>query len=539
MLAIIVVVLGALAVVAIAFSSYLSMVNSSSQVTKALEERRLINDWVLSIQQSMRPLGLDRTLLVPNGRVVGSNDYLSPPESINLPSKNAWDKDIIYCPFSLNVGSGSTSIPSGDGESYSATMTLGSDGIEYVYSVENGANTTNTELMAAIISPLPAETSPSCSDIVYDSQTGKYVTANYDGIVYPVVYNSMIVSNQAKSVTLNSGTSESLSDLVSDWDSILPDVLNINIDNQSADFNTSDLRFINSEQSKSKSIVLHGKSVNGSILNGSSSSVVLFENVTVNLKDITLGDSLAVSFINSDVTLDNVKLNNVSFEGSRVFVKNSITISGGSAGVRVQDSEISGSSATIKVEKSANVGISLANSSMSSENILLENLSSGGVGVIVGNSSSFLVGQSMLSSGTYLDNVLGVASGGSLNLSSINILISNSVDTFLFNQGDVYLDNLLIDFNSSVIRGIILGLNSDTVLNQVQVGTASSRPSVGIEDLGGAKFIGGFNTIVYGQSNCWIGDIFQNVAPAHSGSTSEALTTSTKSSNRSVWQCDI
>jgi len=538
MLAIFVVVLAALAVVAISFSTYLSMVSSSNQVTKALEERRLVNDWALSIQQSMRPLGLNRQLIVPNGQQVAGNDYLLPPESINLQSKNSWGRDIIYCPFSITDGSGSETILAGDGDSYSASVVTDSNGVEYVYSVNSSSDPTNTDIVAAIISPIPAETNPSCLDIRFDSTSGDYYVSNYDGIVYPIVYSGLIVSNQAKSVFLNSGSSAQLSDEFSDWSSIRPDSTNVVLESRTGEYTTSSISFINDGQSKSKSISMRGNGVSVSKLNSSSASFV-FDNVTVNLKDLSFGSGISVQFINSDITLDNVILNNVSFVGSDVSLKGNTTLISGGSPLSVVDTDINGSEAILTIQKDANIGAELTGSKLSLEKLTINNQSSNGVGVVIGQSSSVIIAQSLSSSGSFLDSVLGVASGGSFNNSNINVNIFNSVDTFLFNQGNVYLDNVFINFNSSVITGIILGLNSDTVINQVQLGSGSSRPDVGVRDIGGAKFIGGFNVIVFGQSACWVGDIFESSAPNANGTTSEATFPSAKSSNRSVWNCDI
>ena len=207
--------------------------------------------------------------------------------------------------------------------------------------------------------------------------------------------------------------------------------------------------------------------------------------------------------------------------------------------MEIIDSKISSLSATLNIVKNSSIGANLVNSKVSADRILINNLDYGGAGVVVGNASSLLVNDGLGSSGEYLDSVLGVSSGGSLNLSSINVNVDNPVDTFLFNQGDVYLDNLFINFNSSSIRGIILGLNSDTVLNRVQIGSASSRPVSGVEDLGGAKFIGGFNTLIFAQTSCWDGEIFVGASAQVAGSTSEAQSQDTKSSNRSVWTCNL
>lgn len=538
MLAIIVVVLGAIAIVAIAFSSYLSMVSSSSQIIKSLEEKRIINDISSSIQQLMKPLGQDRLLIVPNGVSVADKDYLLPPQGVSSQVRNSWGKDIMYCPFSLSQGVGTDTILAGDGETYSATLVTDSNGVEYVYSVESGADPTNTDLVAAIISPLPTNTSPSCSDIRFDSQEGSYFTVNYDGIVYPVVYSSFVVSNQAKSVRPDPESNADVAELFSDWHSIIPDVTNVVLEARVGSYTTSDLLFINDSQSKSKAIVMKGEGISSSIIDGASASIV-FENVTVNLSDMSFSQGVSVEFVNSDVTLNNVAINNVTINSSDVYLKGVSNIYSGSTPFSIYNSSVSGKSASLNIYKEGNIGAELKGSSLSVDNLSVNNTSPNGVGVVIGDASSLLIGQSITSSGDYLDNVLGIASGGSLNNSNININISNAVDTFLFNQGDVYLDDVFINFNSSVIRGIILGLNSDTVLNQVQVGSDTSRPDVGIQDIGGAKFIGGFGTQVYATSECWSGDIFLSVDASAMGSTSESQTNANKSSNRSVWTCNI
>lgn len=535
MLAIIVIVLGALAIVAIAFSSYLSMVSSSGQLMKSLEEKRLINDITSSIQQLMRPLGQDRLLLVPNGQVVDGVDYLLPPRGVNFQTKNGWGRDLMYCPFSLTKESGSDLILAGAGQTYSATLVTDSSGAEYVYSVEQGADPTGTDLVAAIISPLPTETSPSCADIRFDRETGNYFTRNFDGLVHPVVYSSFVVSNQAKSIRPDPDSNSDIAELFSSWASIIPDVTNVVLQPKASAYLTSNLLFINDSQAKSKSVIFRGDSPSTSVINGSSSEIV-FENVTVHLSNMSFADGLHVRFINSDVTLDNVSVRNISIDSSNVFLRGQTSLYSGSDPIIINNSNIRGSSANLSIYKSGNVGAQLSGSMVSVNSISFNNLTPNGVGMVVGNSSSLIVGQSVASSGSYLDNIFGIASGGLFNNSNISVNISNPVDTFLFNQGNVYLDNVSISFNSDVIRGIILGLNSDTILNQVQLGSSGNQPSVGVEDVGGAKFVGGEGTLIYATSECWSGTIFERPASSFPGGGSQ---TRVRDTNLSAWQCNF
>jgi hypothetical protein len=539
MLAILIVVITAMVVVAVAYNSYLNMLNSSNQMTKALEERRLINDWALSIQQSMRPFGLNRELIVPNGQLSVDGEFLLPPSSINLQTKNAWGNELIYCPYSMNTAGGTDSIKAGDGESYSGNVVTGSDGIEYVYSVSEGADPTGTDLIAMIISPIPSETSPSCNDIRFDSVNGSYYVTNYDGVVHAVTYSSLVVSNQAKSVQVKSGINESLFNLTSDWASVLPDVLNVDIDAGGTPLSSENILFVNESTSKSKSIVIRGENAATSILSGTNSSIT-FNNVTVKIVNVTFSSGVDLNFINSDVTLKNVVINDAKFDGSKVFSTGYLGLISNTSPIEIINTELNGSDLTLDlVKNNSSIGISAIGSKITVDELSINNSQENGIGILIGNESSLGVSNSITSSGSYLDSVLSVASGGSMNLSENSINIGSPVDTFMFNQGDVSLSRSTVFFSSSVMRGIILGLNSDTVLDDVQLGVTGNRPDIGVIDIGGAKFVAGFNTFIGSSVSCWAGNIFENTSPSYSGSSSEPTVDANKSSNRSIWTCSI
>jgi hypothetical protein len=537
MLAIIIVVITAMAILSVAFSSHLSMLNSSNQMIKTIDERRLLNDWALSIQQSMRPFGIDRGLLVPNGQLVDENDYLIPPSSINLQSKNAWNKDIIYCPYSINKSGGSTNMKAGDGESYDADIVTGVDGLEYVYSVSSSADPTGTDLIASIISPIPSSTSPSCNDIRFDSVAGDYYVVNYDGIVYPITYNALVVSNQAKSVRLTSDDESDFEEKSLDWSSVLPDVYNVFVEAGAVSINSKNINFTNDKASKSKSIIIQGEGVTQSFLY-SSNSELYFENVTVKISDLTLPSGLKVDFVNSDVTLENVVINNVTFEGSTVYSSGNVSLVSNTSPVKFLGTKFTGSNSSLSITKNhSGVGLSLLGSTLMTNSLYVRNLENNGVGIIVGDASSLSVSSDITSDGSYLDSLLSVTSGGNVNLDNVLIEVATGVDTFMFNQGNVSLSNSSVYFYSGVINGIILGLNSDTVLNNFNLASSGDRPSTGIIDIGGAKFVAGFNSNIGASSECWSGDIFDGVAPSSTGSSSEPLLDSNKNSNRSVWTC--
>ena len=61
--------------------------------------------------------------------------------------------------------------------------------------------------------------------------------------------------------------------------------------------------------------MFRGNSPSTSVVNGSDITIV-FENVTANLSNMSFGDGVNVEFINSDVTLDNVSIHDVTFEGA-------------------------------------------------------------------------------------------------------------------------------------------------------------------------------------------------------------------------------
>jgi len=537
MLAILIVLIMSMAVIAVSYNTYLNMANSSGQISKLLEEKRLLNDWTNSLQFSMRPFGLDRSLVVPNGETNSDIDYMLPPASINLSAKNAWGKDIIYCPFSSNTSAGTDTLKAGGGNTYSASLMTGVDGIEYVYSISND-DPTDTDLLAAIISPIPAKTSPSCLDIRFDSITGTYYVVNYDGVVHAVKASALVVSNQAKSVIASQ--EGDIADSLVDWSAMVPDVTNIQVPSmQSGAYQMRSMSFTSAQSSKNKVINLTGEGTSQSVVSGDGSSIV-FENVSVSIKDLTFGEGTSLTFVNSDVTLDNVVLHNIYVEGSKVFAKGDVKLVASTRAIEIKDSNYSGRSTSLIISREFDsFGLHLSGSDISADSLVIENSISNGVSVLLDKGSSLITETSLVSNGSYLDSVLSLATDTVYNADSVSITINNPVDAFMFTQGDVLLHGVLINFNSSVDQGIILGLNSETVLNNVQIGSATSRPLSGVVDLGGAKFIGGFGTIINSSSTCWSGDIFATASPNTSGSSSVPTDQSYKSANRSVWACNI
>lgn len=539
MLAMLIIIITSLAIVAVGFNTYLNMLNSSNQIVRALDESRLVNDWTISIQKAMRPFGYDRRLLVPNGVSVAGKDYMLPPDSINLPSKNSWDRDLIYCPYAITKDRGADSIKAGDSETYGASLFTGVDGIEYVYSILEESDPTGTDLLAAIISPIPSETNPSCNDIRYDSEVGNYYVINYDGVVHAITYNSLVVSNQPKSIFVSSQTTLPLSSLVSDWNAMQPDLLSIELDSSVNDFATDSIDFINTQSSKAKTISIKGQELGSSTIIGSS-AVLNFNNVSVKMSDINFGSGVSLNFVNSDVTLKNVTINNVTFEGVNIYATGDVQFISNNQPVSFVGSQFNGSTANLVItKKSSSIGLTTKNSKVFVNTLTINNDTENGAALIIGDASSLGITTSLSAQGVYLDSLLSVDTGGSLNLNNISIFVSTPLDTFIFNKGNMTLSNLSVSFSSSVIKGIILGLNSDTVLNSFGLATSGNLPTVGIEDIGGAKFVAGFNTLISASAACWFGDLFESVAPSSSGSTSEPLSPNFKASNRSAWTCNI
>lgn len=531
-------ILGILVLGILAASTF-QLVSLSGDVVrtqKLMNDKTTLSNWNQSIQANMRPYGEDRVLLVPNGVDLKDKPYQTPPSHINLPRTNSLGYDIVYCPFALTSGISLNRINAGIKRTYSAEVITGIDGIEYIASVSSSIVDKNNGMMAALLSPLSNE-EVSCLDIEYDTAKGDYVLTKGSALISVISDTNLVVSNRP--VVVIPSVSDDISELVSDWQAVLPDVLTIDLRESEGLYQTSGYSFVNSTGVKNKAIIIKGGSSKNTIINSESPVTYTFENTSVTLDNVGASSSVKFEFINSDVFIKNSNLLSSKFISSNIIVDGDVLLDSYVSPVVLENSILWGQQgATLNVGKSnSNVGLTSNNSKISVGNLKVINNKSAGVGLLLLNTSKLNITQAINATGSYFDSVISAAEDSSVQVSNSTILIDSDIDTFMYAEGPVSLIKSSINFASQVNSGIVLSTNAVLNLSDTVIGSSTNAPSSGIVDIGGTQFITGALSVIYSTSTCWNGDIFSGASSNTNGATSQATISYEKAANRSIWSC--
>lgn len=531
-------ILGILVLGILAASTF-QLVSLSGDVIRTqrlMNDKTTLSNWNQSIQANMKPYGENRSLLVPNGVDEEGKSYQTPPSHINLPRVNSLGYDVIYCPFSLTSGISLSSINAGIKRTYSAKVITGIDGNEYVESVSNSIVAKNNGMMAALLSPLSSE-SVSCLDIEYNTSKGDYELTKGSALISVVSDTNLVVTNRP--VVIIPSTVDDISVLASDWLAVLPSVLTIDLRAQAGLYQTEGYQFVNSSGSRNKAIIIKGGSSKDTIIDNGKPVTYRFENVSVTLDNVAGSSNVLFEFVNSDVILNDATLLSSKFINTNVIVKGSVLLDSPVSAVEFENSKVWGQQdAILNIGKGNDtVGLVLKNSKLALDNLSVANSVSGGVGLLLLNTSALNITQAINITGSYLDSVISAAQESNVQVTNSNIVVTSDVDTFMYSEGPVSVIKSSINFVSQVNSGIVLSTNAVLNLSETTIGGSINAPVNGVIDIGGAQFITGSLSVVYSTAKCWDGDIFSGAGSNTNGGTSQATIDYEKAANRSAWSC--
>lgn len=534
MISLIIIAILTMALIGTISINMLNLGNQTEQVVRTLEERTDVIAIKNAIKQELRPVGVNRKLSLPTG-VLSSAGYMTLPDSVSIDNNNAWNMEYIYCPYSTTelTGAGNGTVQTAPAEGYNIQTTT-YDGKEYIIA-STQPTISQYNVLAVIISPIPSATTPQCEDVRYDTTNDIFYTLNYDGVVEVIREETSIISREPVSLNLSSSDSGLRIDQeVSKWSVELPELYTINLD--SGSFLTDDLNFINPLVSKGKQVSIIGSASGPTQISGDSAANLTFENTVVVLKDITFNSSIDVNFINSDVYLENVSIASLSIEDSKVKSRGSVVLTASSS-ITAENSliDLRDHSAILNKNNSSSA-LNLVNSKLLIDNLTIQNNTSGGIGVLLSPLSSLVSDGTITINGASLLSGISVDTEASFNLDNGGIDANTTMDTIIYVQGDVDINNSFINGSPSINNAIVMGDGAEFNLSASNIGSGGSATVVGVRDLGGAKFISGQSSTVSAVSNCWTGDIFY-LAPSLNGSTSVTPDNNYKMVNKSNWTC--
>lgn len=534
MISLIIIAILTMALIGTISMNMLDLGNQTEQVVRSLEERTDILTIKNAIKQELRPVGVNRILALPTGDL-SSSGYTTLPDSISIDNTNAWGMEYIYCPYSSVplAGAGNGTVQTAASDSYDI-QTTPFEGKDYIIASAQSA-IAQYNILAAIISPIPSATTPQCEDVRYDDVNDIFYVINYDGVVEVIKEETSIISREPVSLTLSSSnTGLSIDQEVSSWPIELPELYTINLDGGS--YVTSNINFISPIIAKTKQVSIIGD-INGTTqITGGGLANIVFENTVVFLQNITFSGDVNVIFNNSDVYLDNVSLSSLSVNNSNIKSRGNVQWSA-NVPVVIENSTVDFRNNTFTVNKNnASNALRLNNATLLAENITVENNSSGGVGLLVDELSSLSVSGSIIFNGAYLLSGTSVNSNAEFALSNAIVNANIPMETIFYVQGGANINNSFINGNPSVNNAIVMGDGAELDFSNSAIGGGSASPVMGIQDLGGTKFISGQSSSIDAISDCWVGDIFY-LAPSSNGATSATSDNNYKMVNKSNWSC--
>ncbi len=522
----------------------INMMTHTSQMNKSIEEGVTISQWANLINQNSKTLGKDLTLIPPMGFADPSANYLTPPSWLPGKKVNNWDLPFVYCPYSLNSQSSgfNNSVAVSAESSYSIQTVSDTNGNDFVYASEVNPNLSGHDLLAIIISPIPSSTLPSCNDVIYDTATGTYNVTNYNGTVEVITSQNSISQRQSQSIILDSQDTElKLSSEVSSWVSTSPENYTINVPNKSSSYyNTDNVNFVSPTKTLNKQINILGESKALSVINSDILRTVTFENVVVNLKDITLGANIKPIFINSSVYLEDVKVTDAEFYGGKVVAKGVINFTNKNKEIIFKNTVVDFESANLNYESNALYeGMQIDNSNIIFSTVSVDNKKNDNISFLIEHGSDVIIKDSLTVSGNDIYSVLSVNSNSSLLFDSASLNINTVANTGIYTKGRVELNNSTIKLNAALSSGIIMSAGGSLVLSNSSIGDSLTAPTVSVRDLNGGMYVGGQSTQLYSTSACWLGVLFSTVDGTLNGNSSIPVQDTYKMGNRSQWVCNI
>ncbi len=536
--------------------SIISMTQDVQKISSAQEDKNLLSQWEIVINNNLRTFTSDKIVAAPLGREISLEQgvsYHSMPKGLGVSSINGFGRPLIYCPMSdreIPDGLSSTHEIRVAGSSYLVGTQRDYDGKEYVLYSEQimDPSVSGKGVVAFIISPISRSgTLPSCGDVVFNADTGKYFV---DGGNIKVITRHTAQASENRTVTVKAFGGSEVSDigaLTSFWSASKPSNFNLQLDSNKNDYLiSSDLSFTGSKsESKRVTISSYGGT---SYINATGKVKIKFDDVDVVLDGVSLGKNIGLIVNGGSLTIINSLLSGLEINDSKLRF-------GGNAYFNTPSSELDvpfKASETKVYQKEKNVfvetnpsgGIMLNDSKWSFSNAGITFTSMGSMhgAVALENGSSFIGKDSSVgfqSSDLYSatgDNLIYIDESSIGNFEKVNFGISDVTNSIFFNKGNLYLNESAFSINKETNASFVLGVGAGMSVFNSKIGSKASHSKYGVVDLGG-RYISGTGTDIYSSVECWNGDLFKSSVSAIEGYSS-ATTDFNKAFNKSVWSCN-
>lgn len=519
--------------------------------------------WKSMIISKAKAVGYDNEIVLPYGDNTG--DYHTLPRWIYFNNKNAWGKDIVYCPFATtNSGTANSSVKTSSSTSYNVELKENFSTIvnnnSHPYVVSSANIGTPNDVLAFIISPTPSVSStlPTCESVSFDNSLNMYTAPN--GMVETITKGDVeTFANLSMLNGQNSGTNSSNAyiNTVEGDSSATGNTLYQNLNyingsnvnyvylklsagnNQIQSLNLNGTADEYNEQQKI--IVLEGDSSGSSVITANSNSLLYFNNYKVILKKVKISDKILLNFKDSNVSTDDVIMSNVTLNNSKLKVNGTNDriekSTASSAGLYLYNSELyitEGKKLSIydAVGNASNIKLEYSQLLLDNNAVLsLYKTTSGAVdnGMLLFSSNVKTTSATIetISSNNYANDIF-VDNASHLTLYNTVMNVSGLASISIANNGGVsFSDSSLITHANVTNVGILLKESASLTLKAhsgsatvIGNATANLRPNIAVLDFAnsggftdGARYVSGVpdsggSIMLYARSTCGAGNIF-------------------------------
>lgn len=544
MLAIIVLMIIAIVLGGIAAYQLYAVTQTQNLLIQSQKNISTVAMWKTLIISKAKAVGYNNEIVLPYGE--NKTGYHTVPQWVYFNTKNPWGKDIIYCPFSSvssGTPNGSINLATGNYQvEVKQDFTTANSGQQRPYVVSSENLGYPTDILAFLISPIPTavQTPVTCAGLSFNNGTQSYTSPN--GLVETITKgdvetfaNLSMLSGQPNSPIQSAGTftntvsNDSTTDgntLINNLNYIMSSNVNyayLKLASGTHTLPNSILNSSNSEFPIRKTLIIEGDNSALTTITSSSTSGLDLNNYDIYLKNVKFDNQFRFSATNSKINTYNTELANVTMKNTEwLIMDNTIVNSDGvlypissyasklfiapSKTLRVN--ETSGNNTAINAELSTIVG-----SSGSTLNLY----KAGAQNTIQLLSSELKMDSATLTinSSSNYDEDIYVDDTSNISLYNSIINLSGRSNDGIFSNGHLSLNGSDIITLTGGNKVITLSNNSSAIirgtsrLSVIGNSNAGSRPSIGIFDDGGAKFVSGNSGVsIYASTKCADGNLF-------------------------------
>lgn len=553
MIAMIVLVLMLVGVVSVVGYGAMSTQVSTSQLMRAVQENRSLDQWIVAIEGNAAPVGDGGVLSLPYGEeiVLGGSAYHVPPSWILANHTNSWGRAIQYCPYAPVAVGPSTSAVTLDQENEYEVSTTTYNGRDFV----TGSDPSPFEgVVGILISPLANSPQVSCADVEFSGQS--YFVPGRTAMVRTISRTSIEAhtENSPMVVMLTEDNSEHHTEIINEtleqWNIRQPERLLIRFSDSETPYEFPVLSFFSSDPGSARVIQIIGQTPGGVTIDGidSAATTLTFSGVDLQVSNIDFTNMVSVDFENGAIATNsvtfgpiNIKESSWRFGGDLNVVTQSstttaVSIRNVSVSQGIYDITVNGSSGTTTL-------IDYAGGNWQSEplsSVVLNSLGSA-KGVVLKNGAQWftdgadIVADDGPSNAGTFSSLIEIEAGSRAHLKGMIMDMQSEASQVFSVGGALVLDDVIVSLSQGAGAGVLLtGEGALTMTGDSLIGAdggLTSKPDKGVQATGG-RFVGGDSATINAHDNCWEGTIFTT-----SAATSAASSSAYATANQSDWAC--